>query len=143
MLITLPVELLQHVFSYCDSCDLLNLSCCSRCYKDVLEPFVWQSVSIPLREIQQKHFTKKKNRAAKLRHVRTLRLGSCPSGVAFNSVIGKSNEDRIQACLDLLAIQNCTPLVVHTSIVPAGLELGVWKLLGNVVELHLHGADIK
>jgi len=44
---SLPVELLEHIFSYCDLLSIKCLACCSHAYAEACRFVLWRSVNLP------------------------------------------------------------------------------------------------
>ena len=129
MLEQVPVEILSHILSYSTSRDLVNLSCCSREYNTTLEPFVWHTLSIPLKHLFSKRFHKRHNDKLKnLRHVRMLKLNYFHAAHYYhNTTIGNAGEAMLQnliSNLDYIAEAGCRPTIVHTGLVPSHCGIG-------------------
>ena len=57
----LPPELREHVYSYCATCDLLNLGCCSKALYASLKYILWEVVKVPWHALQHRSLPNMEN----------------------------------------------------------------------------------
>ena len=74
MILELVPELRNSILSRCTTVDLVNLSCCSSAYRNIVHQHLWNTVRIPYRDLLRSNLTKDTQRVKLLKQAKNLHI---------------------------------------------------------------------